>query len=180
MGTEGSGSPGAWTARASQPADPETLTALATTDAADLTGPELVDAIVASEKAMSLLTGLQMRLMAALAVPFMAGDPMRLAARLARKNCITGDDDPDNIQLFVEDAATCLAASEIAAALRISPVTSGIRIREATTMTTVLAPTLHALEAGQLDRAKARIIAEHCHPSPPATPQPPSSNGSTP
>ncbi len=153
-----------WATHAAHPADPETLTALATTHPGELSGTDLVDAIVASEKALSLLAGLQMRLMAALAVPFVAGDPMRLAARMARKNCITGDDDPDNVQLFVEEAATCLAASEIAAALRISPVTGGIRVREATTMTTVLTPTLQALEAGVLDRGKARVITEHCQP----------------
>ena len=42
-----------------------------------------------------------MRLLSALAVPFVAGDPMRLAAGLARKNCITGDDDPDQVAHFV-------------------------------------------------------------------------------
>ena len=56
---------------------------------------------MASEKALSLLAGTQMRLLTALAVPFVAGDPMRLAAGLARKSCITGDDDPDQVAQFV-------------------------------------------------------------------------------
>src|SRR6478735_6718106 len=73
-------------------------------------------------------------------------------------------DDPERTQLFVPDAATCLAASEIAAALRISPVTAGIRVRDAVTMTTDLCPTLRALEQGRIDRGKARVLAEHCHP----------------
>jgi len=137
-----------WAAHAKAPAGVSSLVDLAEADPESMTGSALVDAIVASEKALSLLAGLQMRLMAALSVPFVAGYPMRLAARLARKNCITGDDNPDNVQLFVDEAASCLAASEIAAALRISTVTGGIRAREASTMTTVLRPTLEWLEAG--------------------------------
>ena len=87
-----------------------------------------------------------------------------MAARLARKNCITGDEDPNNVEMFVPEAAASLAAAEVAAALRISPVTAGIRVREAETMTTDLAPTLNLLHNGTLDRGKARIIAEHCAP----------------
>jgi len=130
-----------WAGHAGSPADASSLVDLAGVLAGSLSGAELVDAIVASEKALSLLTGLQMRLLAAFAVPFVAGDPMRLAARLARKSCATGDDSPEQVQLFVPDAAVSLAAAEVAAALRISPVTAGIRVREAETMTTVLAPT---------------------------------------
>ncbi len=153
-----------WASRASSAADAESLDALAGVDPATLGGPELVDAIVASEKALSLLAGTQMRLLAALARPFVAGDPMRLAARLARKNCMIGDDSDEMVQLLVPDAAISLASAEVAAALRISPVTAGIRVREAGTMTTVLSRTLNALEDGTLDRGKARIIAEHCDP----------------
>ena len=76
---------GSWGAYAASPATAESMAALAGTVADDLSGPDLVDAIVASEKALSLLTGLQMRLMNALAEPFKAGDPTRLAAKMARK-----------------------------------------------------------------------------------------------
>ena len=93
-----------------------------------MTGAALVDAIVASEKALSLLAGTQMRLLAALAVPFVAGDPMRLAAVLARKSCITGDDDPDQVAHYVPEAAASLASAEVAAALRIPCRTAGIRV----------------------------------------------------
>jgi hypothetical protein len=154
-----------WATHASSAANADSLAALADVDPAALGGPALVDAIVASEKALSLLAGTQMRLLAALAEPFVAGDPMRLAARLARKNCAIRDGDSDQmVQLLIPDAAISLASAEVAAALRISPVTAGIRVREAGTMTTVLAPTLNALEAGILDRGKARVIAEHCEP----------------
>ena len=157
--------PGAvWSELTAGAACPKSLVALTSGPLGALSGPQLVDAIVASEKALSLLAGVQMRLLAALAVPFAAGDPMRLAARLARNRCITGDDDPDQVQHHVAEAASCLAAAEVGAALRISPVTAGIRVREATAMTTELAPTLTALEAGRLDRGKAKVIAEHCRP----------------
>src|SRR4029079_15084074 len=74
-----------WALLAGPPATPESLLALTAADPAAMTGAVLVDAIVASEKALSLLAGTQMRLLTALAVPFVAGDPMRLAAPLARK-----------------------------------------------------------------------------------------------
>jgi len=153
-----------WPALAGSRASVDSLTALAGADPAELSGSELVEAVVASEKAMSMLAAIQMRLLSAFAKPFVAGDPMRLAARLARKNCITGDEDPNNVEMFVPEAAASLAAAEVAAALRISPVTAGIRVREAETMTTELAPTLDLLHNGTLDRGKARIIAEHCAP----------------
>jgi hypothetical protein len=153
-----------WPTHAAEPADTTSLRALAHADPTSMTGPALLDAIVASEKALSLLTGMQLRLLTAFAEPFKAGDPMRLAARLARKNCLTGDDDPDQVAMYVPEAAQSLAAAEVAAALRIAPVTAGHRIREATTMTGTLTPTLHAMEHGVLDRGKARVIAEHCAP----------------
>ncbi len=153
-----------WAAVGSAPADATSLAALTTVDCSSLSGAALVDAIQAAEKALSLLAGVQIRLLAALAKPFVAGDPMRLAARLARKNCITGDDTPGNVEMFVADAAVSLASAEVGAALRISSVTAGIRVRDAELMTTVLLPTLEALEGGTLDRGKARVIAEHCAP----------------
>src|SRR6476469_2449934 len=153
-----------WAELAGRPAGPESLLALTGADPTAMTGAALVDAVVASEKALSLLAATQMRLLSALAVPFVAGDPMRLAAVLARKNCITRDDDPDQVAHFVPQAAASLASTEVAAALRIPCRTASIRVTEADTMTGVLKPTLEALEEGVLDRAKARVIAEHCEP----------------
>ena len=153
-----------WMSRAASSATAESLVAVAGVDPAKLSGADLVDAIVTSEKALSLLAAVQMRLMAALAVPFVAGDPMRLAARIARKNAMIKEDSAERTEMCVPEAATCLAAAEIGAALRISPVTAGIRVREAANMTTALAPTLHALEQGLLDRGKARVISQYCQP----------------
>ena len=153
-----------WAGLAHAPADSASLAALAGAAPEAMTGPALLDAIVASEKALSFLAAKQMRLLTAFAQPFKAGDPMRLARRLARRNCITGDDDPDQVAMYVEEAARSLAQAEVAAALRIPSKTAGNRVQEAATMTGVLAPTLAALETGVLDRGKARVIAEHCAP----------------
>ena len=153
-----------WAGLAQAPADVASLVALAGAAPEAMTGSALVDAIVASEKALSFLAAKQMRLLTAFAQPFKAGDPMRLARRLARKSCITGDDDPEHVAMFVEEAARSLAQAEVAAALRIPSKTAGGRVQEATTMTGVLAPTLAALATGVLDRGKARVIAEHCSP----------------
>ncbi len=162
--SSGDSAPADWATLAGAPATAESLTALTRTDPSAMTGAALVDAIVASEKALSLLSGTQMRLLTALAVPFVAGDPMRLAAALARKSCITGDDDPDQVAHYIPEAAASLASAEVAAALRIPCRTAGIRVADAGTMTGALAPTLTAMEQGVLDRAKARVIADHCRP----------------
>ena len=162
--SSGEPAPVEWGELAGRPATPESLLALTGADPTGMTGAALVDAVVASEKALSLLAATQMRLLSALAVPFVAGDPMRLAAVLARKNCITKDDDPEQVAHFVPQAAASLAATEVAAALRIPCRTASLRVTEADTMTGVLTPTLNALEHGSLDRVKARVIAEHCAP----------------
>ncbi len=162
--TSGEPAPVQWAELAGRPATPESLLALTGADPTAMTGAALVDAVVASEKALSLLAATQMRLLSALAVPFVAGDPMRLAAVLARKNCITKDDDPEQVAHFVPQAAASLAATEVAAALRIPCRTASLRVEEADTMTGALTPTLNALEEGLLDRVKARVIAEHCAP----------------
>ena len=138
------------------------MAALVEADPSSLTGTDNLDAIVAAEKAVSLFSAIQMRLINAFAQPFRAGDPMRLAARLARKNCITGDDDPGQVRQYVPAAAASLAAAEIAAALRISPITAGNRVREAATMTSSLEPTLELMKDGRIDRAKARVILDQC------------------
>jgi hypothetical protein len=51
---------------------------LAAADPETMTGPALLDAIVASEKALSHLAATQLRLLTAFAKPFTAGDPMPL------------------------------------------------------------------------------------------------------
>ncbi len=150
-----------WPDLAGAPATAVSLCALAAVDADQLTGPHLVDAVVCAEKAISLLIGVQARLLAALAVPFVAGDPMRLAARLARRSGLAdGADAEENVRAMVPEAAQSLAAGEIAAALRIAPVTAGIRVRDAVGLTEEFTPARQALEDGLLDRGKLRAIVD--------------------
>ena len=70
---DGCASAGRWAGHAAGPAGSVSLAALAVVDPTAMTGAALVDAIVAAEKGLSLLAGTQMRLLAALAVPFVAG-----------------------------------------------------------------------------------------------------------
>lgn len=161
MDASASGSSVGWAELAAGPATVTSLRALTEVDPTTLGGADAVDAIVCAEKATSLLLGVQAQLMARLATPFVAGDPMRLAARLARRSGLTGGDDYNcNVQAMVGEAAQSLAASEVAAALRIAPVTAGIRIREAQHLTQEFTPARRALEQGLIDRGKLRAIVD--------------------
>src|SRR6478752_6529834 len=160
----GQAPPAPWPDLAAGPATPASLCALVSVDAGVLTGAQLVDAVVCAEKAVSLLLGVQARLQSALAVPFVAGDPMRLAAKLARRSGLADgvDDERDEqfVQAMVPEAAQSLAAGEIAAALRIAPVTAGIRVRDAVGLAEEFTPARQALEDGILDRGKLRAIVD--------------------
>jgi hypothetical protein len=59
-----------WPSHARQPAGKESLCGLVDADPDAMTGPALVDAIVASEKALSFLAAKQLRLLTAFAKPF--------------------------------------------------------------------------------------------------------------
>ncbi|MBM9477709.1 DUF222 domain-containing protein [Nakamurella flavida] len=67
---------------------------------------------------------------------------------------------------FVPEAAQSMAAGEVAAILRISPVTAGVRVRDAIRMCTDLPATLRSLSEGTIDRGKARVIADFTSPLP--------------
>ncbi|GAA2014710.1 hypothetical protein GCM10009818_29060 [Nakamurella flavida] len=135
-------------------------------DSGAMSGADLVDAIAESERLMSAVAAWQMRALAAFAVPGVAGDPHALAGRLAGSLSSAGDPDPDVLGSFVLDAAQSMAAGEVAAALRISPVTVGVKVRDAIRMCTELPATLAALSSGVIDRGKARVIAEYTAPLP--------------
>ena len=63
-----------WSELAAEAGCAESLSAVAQVNPSDLTGAELIDAIVASEKALSLLTARQMGLLTEFARPGRAGD----------------------------------------------------------------------------------------------------------
>jgi len=111
-----------WSELAANSGCAESMSAVALANPGALSGAELVDAIVASEKAPSLLTARQMGLLAEFARPGRAGDVTELVAELMDKGGQgrgpDGEIDLDTVETLVEERAASLAAAEVAAALR--------------------------------------------------------------
>jgi hypothetical protein len=153
-----------WADLAAGSASAESVRALVDVPAAELSGAELVDAIVASEKALSLVAAIQFRLLTEFARPGRAGDVSGLVESLLDKGGLghrpDGTLDLDVVQTIVTDRAASLAATEVAAALRISPITAGLRVRRAQDLCEQLPDTVAALAAGRIDRGRAMLIAE--------------------
>ncbi|MBM9469304.1 HNH endonuclease signature motif containing protein [Nakamurella leprariae] len=130
-----------------------------------LASGDLVAAIRASERILSWLTGLQMRLLAEFARPGRAGDLSDMVADLTDSpfpTAVTGPHgiDVDLLAAMVADKAADLAAAEVGAALHLSPLTARRRVDRAVELVTELPETLAALELGQIDRARAAVIAD--------------------
>ena len=159
-----SGGSDQWSDLASGPACSASFDALGAVQVIELSGAELVDAIVASEKALSALSATQMRLLTEFARPGRAGDVSGLVASLVDKGGLghrpDGTLDTDVVETIVRDRAQSLAAAEVGAALRISPITAGIRVRKAQDLCEQLPNTVGALAAGWIDRGRALLIAE--------------------
>ena len=111
-----------WSELAAKSGYAESMSAVAQVNPGALSGAELVDAIVASEKALSLLAARQMGLLAEFARPGRAGDVSDLVAELMDKGGQgrgpDGEIDLDTVETLVEERAASLAAAEVAAALR--------------------------------------------------------------
>ncbi len=138
-----------WSELAAGAGCPESLRAVAQVHPTALTGAELVDAIVASEKAMSLLAARQMGLLTEFARPGRAGDVSEIVAELMDKGGQgrgpDGQIDLDTVETLVQERAASLAAAEVAAALQISPITAGSRVRKAQDLCDGLPATVDAL-----------------------------------
>jgi len=87
----------------------ESLNAIVQVDPGALSGAELVDAIVASEKAMSLMAARQMALLTEFARPGRAGDVSELVAELMDKGGDgrgpDGEIDLDTVEALVQERA---------------------------------------------------------------------------
>src|SRR5664279_4894553 len=68
----------------------------------------------------------------------------------------------------LHERAASLAAAEVAAALQISPITAGSRVRKAQDLCDALPATLNALADGRIDRGRAWLIAERTAPLSPS------------
>jgi len=160
--------PRSWSEFAAGAGCPESLSAITQVDPSALSGAELVDAIVASEKALSLLTARQMGLLTEFARPGRAGDVSELVAELMDKGGqgrgADGEIDLDTVETLVHERAASLASAEVAAALQISPITAGSRVRKAQDLCDALPATVNALADGRIDRGRAWLIAERTAP----------------
>ncbi len=129
-----------------------------------LSGSELVDAIVASERVLSHVQGLQAGLLAAFSRPGAAGDLTDLVAALTEKvgraRGAGGEVDPELLAALVGEQAQALAATEVAAALCIPHRTAAERMGRAVELVDRLPLTLEALCAGRIDARRASLIAE--------------------
>ncbi len=154
----------AWACHAAADPGAGTVAALDATDPAGMPGEDLIDAIVACERAISHLQARQAALTAAFARPGVAGDLTGLTDNLTRRTgAARGADgriDPDLLAAHQQDYARSLASAEIAAALHIPHRTASGRVRAATELVHQLPATWAALDGGRIDQRRACLIAD--------------------
>ena len=163
-GVQGDGAHAGWRAALAGAPGASMLAALDARPARELTGADLVDAIVAADRLLSAVTALQAVLFAEFARPGRAGDISALVEKLCNvgggARHTDGSVDPVMLEGLVCDRAAQLAAAEVGAALTISPLAAGARIDHALELVDHLPATLAALRAGSIDRTRARLIAD--------------------
>ena len=142
----------------------DTLAVLAAAAPAGLSGSDLVDAVVAAERLLAHVNGLQVRLLAELGLPNRCADVSDLVAALVDKAGVGrgpgGEVDPEVVAAETADRSVGVAAAEVAAVLDCSPVTARIRIRQAMRMVSALPATAAALEQGRVDVGRARMLVD--------------------
>ena len=128
-------------------------------------GLDLSIGIVAAERLIAWAQATQMSLMAALMRPGVAGDCMDM---VADAQCRADSDDPDVLaamgELACYQAARSLASAQLAAVLRIAPITAALRLDSAVEIVDELPATHRALLEGRIDRTKALVIADRTRP----------------
>ncbi len=152
-----------WTDLAAAPPGHHLLRQLGTADPAALAAPDLLDAIVCSDRLLSHIHALQTRLLTEFARPGRAGDISDLLTSLTTRGSTAvrgGQVDVEVLDAVVTDHARGMAAAETAAALRLSPITARHRLDTAIDLHTGLPTTWQALHDGRIDRACATVIAE--------------------
>lgn len=153
-------------------------------------GRALLDGIVAAQRLIARVQALQQRWIAAFASPGVAvplGDVIEAASTcLAEKfgahlpdtgKSTDGDDDDSEASAALAhplwrstiiDTASRFAAAEISCATHLAPITSRMRVEQATMMVNTLPATLAAQQSGHLDGYRAAIIADGVSALPPA------------
>ena len=142
----------------------DTLAVLAAAEPAGLSGSDLVDAVIAAERLLAHVNGLQVRLLAELGRANRCADVSGLVAALVDKAGVGrgpgGEVDPLVVAAETADRSVGVAAAEVAAVLDCSPVTARIRIKQAMRMVSALPATAAALEQGRVDVGRARMLVD--------------------
>jgi len=153
-----------WAIHAAADPGADTVAALDAADPTGLAGPDLIDAIVTCERAISHLQATQATLTAAFARPGVAGDLTGLTDNLtSRTGAARGPDgrvDPDLLAAHQQDYARSLASAEIAAALAIPHRTATGRVSAAVELVDQLPTTWSALHDGRIDQRRVTLIAD--------------------
>jgi hypothetical protein len=162
---------------------PRTAALIAVLNPACLAPRSMVSVISATEKLASWVQAQQHRWLAAFACPGVAastgalqeyasqpGQPLHESPAeggldrpdgssdlTCSGSAIHGDPDIDTV---LEEVAIKVAAAEVGAALRLSPIAASRRVCQAVDFAIELPATLRALEAGTIDRARSLTIAE--------------------
>lgn len=180
--------PSRWAALCTAPPGPSGVEALGAADPATMTGRDLLDAIVTSDRLISHLQARQASLLGAFAQPGRAGSVTKLVDELAHRGGLpidagarsrqgdpTDDDRHDESEhnqsgpagapqacagTMSQAAAIGLATAEVAAALCTTAYGAACRISTALTLTQHLPDTLAAFTGGRIDRARALLICE--------------------
>ena len=150
-----------WSGAASASPDCDAFAAVSTASAEDLPGRDLVDVIVTADKLIGHLQAAQLTAIAAFSRPGRAAplDSMLDALR-DQLGPMDGSRDPAAVAAHLHDLGRDLAAAEIAAALRQSPIGAAARVALAVEPVEDMPASLAALSDGRIDIARARTIAE--------------------
>lgn len=127
-------------------------------DPAGLSGVNSVRLLEATQKVIGRMQAIQEAAIARLAVPGVAGDPddlLSLSEHMRERGL-----DPE-LEIEIDAAACRLAATQIAAALRIGPITGSCRVLDAIGLVRDYPTVLQALADGRIDRGRAMRICRH-------------------
>ena len=163
-GPAGVPSSDAWNDLTTAVPDAKMLAVVEGADPRTLTPAHLLDALRCCERLLSHVAGLQTTLLTQFARPGRSGDISRMVEATVDVGGLAlrsdGEVDTDILAAVVTEHAHGMAATELAAALGIAPITARRRVEAAVDLHDGLPQTHRALIDGKLDRGRAALIAE--------------------